>query len=157
MLTFFNENFGRHLVPQTGDPLADAARALSASHATKTNSFSRLSSGWAIVRPGQSTVQFELAAPGFQYSKLTRFEAFLAELEAWDGTPRIFMEFDKRPLPILNVFRTFDLRQVRICTPKGVETFDFTQPATETSSRVHKRLWALKKERALTAQTTGLA
>jgi hypothetical protein len=32
MLDFFNENFGRHLVEQTGDPVADATAALSSGH-----------------------------------------------------------------------------------------------------------------------------
>ena len=29
MLDFFNENFGRYLTPQTGNPAGDAQRALS--------------------------------------------------------------------------------------------------------------------------------
>jgi hypothetical protein len=90
-------------------------------------------------------MQFELAAAGIDYSKLTRYEAFLAELEAWDGTPRMFLEFAKRPVPVANLFRTFDLRQVRICSPTGVEKFDFTQPPEKDGCKTHKVLWKLRK------------
>ena len=51
-----------------------------------------------------------------------RVKAF--KIYRWDpegeGTPRIFLEFAKRPVPVGNLFRTFDLRQVRICSPAGV-------------------------------------
>ena len=146
MLDFFNRNFGRFLVEQSGDPVADAATALSSGHMMRKGGRpQRIASGWAIVRPGRSTMQFELAADGIDYSKLTRYEAFLAELEAWDGTPRMFLEFAKRPVPVANLFRTFDLRQVRVCSPTGVETFDFTQPPEKDGCKTHKVLWKLKK------------
>lgn len=147
MLTFFNENFGRHLVPQTGDLDADATRALSANHTLKKGGVSRLAAGWGIVRPGRATLQLALTAEGLEYCSLTRAEAFLAELEQWDGTPRIFLEFDKRPVPVANLFRTFDVRQVRICTPRGVETFDFTKEPTADSGKMHKIIWRLKEQR----------
>lgn len=146
MLDFFNRNFGRFLVEQTGDPVADATMALSSGHMMRKGGRSqRIASGWAIVRPGRSTMQFELAADGIDYSKLTRYEAFLAELENWDGTPRMFLEFAKRPVPVANLFRTFDLRQVRICSPSGVETFDFTRPPEKDGCKTHKVLWKLRK------------
>ena len=105
MLTFFNENFGRYLVEQTGDLAADARRALSSGHAMKKGGNpQRIASGWAVVRPGVSTMQFELAAQGIEYSKLTRYQAFLAELDNWDSTPRMFIEFAKRPVPVSNLF-----------------------------------------------------
>jgi hypothetical protein len=146
MLTFFNENFGCYLVEQTDDPLADAQRALSSGHAMKKGgALQRIASGWAIIRPGRSTMQFELAAAGIDYSRQTRYEAFLAELQEWDGTPRMFIEFAKRPVPVANLFRSFDLRQVRICSPTGVETFDFTRAPEKDGSKTHKILWKLKK------------
>lgn len=146
MLTFFNENFGRHLVEQTGDPLADAQRALSSGHAMKKGGTpQRIASGWAVIRPGRSTMQFELAATGIGYSRQTRYEAFLAELQAWDGSPRMFIEFAKRPVPVTNLFRSFDLRQVRICSPTGVETFDFTRAPEKDGCKTHKILWKLKE------------
>lgn len=145
MLQFFNDNFGRYLVEQTGEPVADARRALSSGHRMKKPGMpQRIASGWAVVRPGKSTMQFELAAEGIDYSKLTRYEAFLAELEQWDNTPRMFVEFAKRPVPVDNLFRTFDLRQVRICSPGGVETFDFTKPPEKDGCKTHKVLWKLK-------------
>ena len=145
MLRFFNDNFGRHLVEQFGDPVEDARRALSSGHRMKKAGMpQRIASGWAIVRPGRSTMQFELAAQGIDYSKQTRYEAFLAELEHWDGAPRMFIEFAKRPVPVANLFRTFDLRQVRVCSPTGVETFDFTKPPEKEGCKTHKVLWKLK-------------
>ena len=144
MLTFFNENFGHHLVEQSGDPAADARRALSSGHKMKKAGLpQRIASGWAVIRSGRSTMQFELAAPGIDYSKQTRYEAFLAELEKWDGTPRMFIEFTKRPVPVGNLFRTFDVRQVRICSAGGVETFDFTKPPEKDGCKTHKVLWKL--------------
>lgn len=147
MLSFFNDNFGRYLVEQTGDSAADARRALSSGHKMKkVGAPQRIASGWAVIRPGKSTMQFELAADGIQYSKQTRYEAFLAELENWDPlSPRMFIEFTKRPVPVGNLFRTFDLRQVRICSSGGVETFDFTKPPEKDGCKTHKVLWKLKK------------
>lgn len=147
MLSFFNENFGRYLVGQTGDAAIDARHALSSGHKMKKPGIpQRIASGWAVIRPGKSTMQFELAAGGIEYSKQTRYQAFLTELENWDFTPRMFIEFTKKPVPVGNLFRTFDLRQVRICSAAGVETFDFTKPPEKDGSKTHKVLWKLKKE-----------
>lgn len=145
MLTFFNDNFGRYLAEQTGNPAADAQRALSKGHVMKKGGApQRIASGWAIVRPGRPTMQFELAAAGIDYSKLTRYEAFLAELDHWDGTPRIFIEFDKKPVPVHNLFVTYDPRAVRICSPKGTEMFDYTRPPDKDGCKTHKVLWKQK-------------
>ena len=145
MLRFFNENFGRHLVGQTGNPADDARRALSSGHQMKKGGTAqRIASGWAVIRPGTPTMQFELAALGIEYSKQTRYQAFLAELDLWNGSPRMFIEFAKRPVPVGNLFRTFDLRQVRICSATGVETFDFTKPPEKDGCKTHKVLWKLK-------------
>jgi len=147
MLDFFNQNFGRYLVEQTGRPARDAQRALSSGHKMRKGGLpQRIASGWAIVRPERSTMQFELAADDFEYSKLTRYEAFQAELDSWDGTPRIFIEFDKKPVPVNNLFVTYDLRAVRICSPKGCETFDYTKPPEKDGSKTHRVIW---KQRGL--------
>jgi len=146
MLSFFNDNFGSHLVEQTGDAALDARRALSSGHKMqKGGAPQRIASGWAVIRPGSATMQFELAANGITYSRQTRYEAFLAELENWDGTPRMFIEFSKKPVPVGNLFRTFDLRQVRICSSLGVETFDYTQAPEKDGCKTHKVIWKMKK------------
>ncbi len=146
MLSFFNENFGRHLVEQTGDAALDARHALSSGHKMqKGGAPQRIASGWAVIRSGKSTMQFELAASDIAYSRQTRYEAFLAELENWDGTPRMFIEFTKKPVPVGNLFRTFDLRQVRICSSAGVETFDYTRAPEKDGCKTHKVLWKMKK------------
>lgn len=145
MLEFFNQNFGRFLTAQTGNAAADAQHALSKGHVMKkVGAPQRIASGWAIIRAGQSTMQFELAAKGIAYSRLTRYQAFQAELDRWDGAPRIFIEFDKKPVPIKNLFVTYDLRAVRICSPKRVETFDYTQPPEKDGGKTHKVIWKQK-------------
>jgi len=148
MLNFFNENFGRHLVEQGADPVANARSALSSGHRMKKEGGipQRIASGWAVIRAGRSTLQFELAATGLEYSKKTRYEAFLAELSDGDfEDPKMFIEFSKKPVPVGNLFRTFDLRHIRVCSSGGVETFDFTVPPEKDGSKTHKILWKLKE------------
>jgi hypothetical protein len=151
---FFNEHFGKFLTEQTNQPHMDTWRALSSNHLLqKKNSAggdvsNRLTSGWAIVRPSGTVMQQKLAAGGIQYDDRTRFEAFADELAAWDGNPRIFLMFDKAPIPIANIFMTLDLRAVRMCSPKGVETFDYTKPASPTAGMVQK---ILEKQRTKNA------
>jgi len=80
MLKFFNDNFGRYLTGQTDSPATDAQRALSIGHRMRKGGLpQRIASGWAIVRPGRPTMQFELACDDIDYSKQTRYEAFQAE------------------------------------------------------------------------------
>jgi hypothetical protein len=125
---FFMENFGRHFIKPTGDDWADVGTVLSGSYAMSTKSSkSRMQSGWAIVRPGSATLQLDLAVPVILKSRMTRNEAFLAELAAWDGRePRIFMLFDKAPVSAKDIFVSVDKRRVRICTNAGARTEDWT-------------------------------
>jgi hypothetical protein len=140
---FFNQNFGRHLTAQTDNPLVDAQKALSMNHKLLTGKTSRLSSGWAIVRPSRSSLQLGVDCSGIEIvgGTVTRYQAFIADLQAWRNEPRIYLTFEKRPVPISNIFVTYDPRVVRICSAKGVETFDFTQPPTAESGMVHKVLY----------------
>lgn len=125
---FFMDNFGRHFIQPTGDNWVDVGQVLRGSYAmTGKPSVSRMQSGWAIVRPGSATLQLDLAIPVVQKSRMTRFEAFAAELAAWDGlTPRIFMLFDKAPIAAQDIFVSVDKRHVRICTNAGANTADWT-------------------------------
>ena len=109
---------------------------------------SRLASGWAIIRPTGSSVQLNLTIDGIKYDPRTRFEAFADELAHWGDTPLMFLVFDKAPIPIANLFLTLDLRAVRICSPGGVETFDYTQPAHPKSGLMQR---VLEKQRAKNA------
>lgn len=139
---FFNENFGRHLVNQNGEAHAAAYRALSSNHRLIKGTDGRLASGWAIVRPGTSSVQLKLAADGLHVDERTRVEAFLEELEHWDmKEPRIFLMFDKAPVPIANLFLTVDRRAIRICSPAGVENFDWDQEPLATAGGIQKAIW----------------
>jgi hypothetical protein len=142
---FFNKFFGKHLVTQEGS-LTDAAwRALSSNHRLAKGTQSRLASGWAIVRPGTSSVQLKLAAAGVHFDERTRYDAFLDELQSWDGeSPRLFLMFDKAPLPIANLFMTVDPRAVRMCSPAGVETFNWLQAPEADGGLTHKLLWKRK-------------
>lgn len=105
-------------------------------------------SGWAIIRPTVVTMQQKLAVEGIQYDDRTRFAAFADELAVWDNSPRMFLLFDKSPIPIANLFMTLDLRAVRICSPTGVETFDYTQPAPATAGVVQRNLEKLRSKDA---------
>lgn len=105
-----------------------------------------MASGWAIVRPSKSSVQLKLAASGLHFDERTRVEAFMDELERWDGIePRIFLMFDKAPVPIENLFMTVDKRAIRICSPSGVETFDLNEEPTPDSGGIQKVMWNRKK------------
>ena len=147
-LEFFNQYFGRHLVAQTGHAVADATRALSSGHAmAKGGNPQRIASGWAVISEGGSTLQFKLAATGLNYGDQTRYEAWLDALEAFNGKPVMLIEFDKKPVPVANLFRTHDLRAVHVCSPGGYELFDFTKEPTFESGKAHKVLWKLKLER----------
>ena len=142
---FFNQHFGRHLVSQEGEPHMAAHRALSSNHKLAKGTDSRLSSGWAIVRPSTSSVQLKLAATGFRFDERTRIEAFMEEFEHWDGVePRMFLMFDKAPISLENLFLTVDKRLIRICSPAGVETFDMNKAPTEESGGIQKAIWKRK-------------
>lgn len=125
---FFMDNFGRHFIKPTGDNWTDVGTVLRGSYPMTTKSSrSRMQSGWAIVRPGSATLQLDLAVPVIQKSRMTRNEAFLAELATWDGRePRIFMLFDKAPVLAKAIFMSVDKRRVRICTNAGARTEDWT-------------------------------
>lgn len=147
-LEFFNQYFGRHLVAQTGNAVADATRALSSGHKmAKGGAPQRIASGWAVISEAVSTLQFKLAATGLSYGDQTRYEAWLDALEAFNGKPVMLVEFDKKPVPVAHLFRTHDLRAVQVCSPGGAELFDFTQEPTLESGKAHKVLWKLKLER----------
>jgi len=147
---FLNEYFGKYLVATEGlTPSSAAWKVLSSNHRLQTGKQSRLNSGWAIVRPGKSTLQLKLSASGVEYDNRTRIEAFSAELENWNGSePRLFLMFDKAPLPISNLFLSVDRRLVRICSPAGVESFDADAEPTPESGGIQKALWKRKKENA---------
>lgn len=147
-LEFFNQYFGRHLVTQTGHAVADATRALSSGHKmAKGGGPQRIASGWAVISEDVSTLQFKLAATGLHYGEQTRYEAWLDALEAFNGKPVMLIEFDKKPVPVTQLFRTHDLRAVHVCSPGGTERFDFTKEPSTESGKVHKVLWKLKLER----------
>lgn len=142
---FFNEYFGRHLVKQDGAAHVAAYRALSSNHKLAKGSDGRLQSGWAIIRPSVSSVQLKLSASGLNFDERTRIEAFVDELGSWDGVePRIFLMFEKAPVPIENLFMTVDKRAIRICSPAGVETFDMNTEPNEESGGIQKAIWKRK-------------
>lgn len=147
---FLIEYFGKHLVQTDGlTPASAAWKVLSSNHKLQKGTECRLNSGWAIVRPGKSTVQLKLAANGLIYDDRTRIEAFASELEDWDGSePRLFLMFDKAPLPISNLFLSVDRRLVRVCSPAGVESFDADAEPTPDSGGIQKAMWKRKKANA---------
>ena len=148
-IELLNQTLGRHLVPQSGDAVADAQAALSSGHAmAKGGTKQRIASGWAIIKPAGATMQFKLAAKGIKYSDKTRYQAFSELLDHWDGTPAILVEFDKKPVRVGNLFITYDLRAVRVCSAKGVETFDYTVEPEKDGCKTHKVLFKQRKKGA---------
>ena len=142
VLDLFNQSMGCHLVEQTANVVDNAQRALSSGHTMlKGGNPQRISSGWAIVQPQRTTMQFKLAAKGIIYSEITRYEAFQELLHNWNGTPSILIVFDKKPVPVTNLFITYDVRCVRVCSPKGVETFDYTQEPQRDGCMTNKVLF----------------
>ena len=147
-MDFLLDNFGRHLVVGDASSSALLSSALSKSHEIFSKdgkpSTSRLTSGsWAIVRPGSTSLRFALRTPpiGISLEKTSRNDAFFAELASWDGSsPRVFMTFEKKPMPLANVYLSVDRRCVRICSPSGVETFDLDAPVSDRSRAFH-RAW----------------
>ena len=148
----FNQNFGRFLTSHTNQPHMDAWKTLSSTYDIIKKdgkpSKSRLAWGWAIVRPTVSVAQLNLCVEGIGQDPRTRFEAFTDELSKWDETPRMFLVFAKAPIPIVNLFITVDLRAVRICSPGGVETFDYTKPAHPKAGKMQR---ILEKQRTKNA------
>lgn len=140
---FFNEHFGRHLVKQTGAASLDAARALSGGHVmAKGGGPQRIAWGWAIITPSGSTLQFKLAAQGLQYSDKTRYVAWAEALKGFRrGDEILLLQFEKKPLPVAHLHRTYDLRAVHLCGPSGVDIFDITQQPVKDSCVSHKKLW----------------
>lgn len=145
---FFNDNMGRLLVPQGNDPYGNARTALTSAHLMASGKTARLVSGWAIVREGQPTMQQRLAIEGIEYDDRTRYQAFNDLLTDWDEKPVLLLVFDKSPLPIANLFLTVDIRAVRVCSPAGVYTFDYTQEPTDASPQFFKTLHKLRAENA---------
>lgn len=140
---FFNAHFGRHLIAQTGDAVLDAARALSGGHVmAKGGAPQRIASGWAVITPRGSTLQFKLASGGLQYSDKTRYEAWADALKDFRrGDEILLLQFDKKPVPVAHLHRTYDLRAVHLCGPTGVDIIDITQEPVKESSVPHKKLW----------------
>ena len=148
---FFNQNFGKYLTEQTNRPHMDAWRALSKSHPMINKEGKHSSSrlvGWAIIRSGSVITQFNSIEDAIVHDARTRFEAFGDELNKWDGSPRIFLSFDKAPIPIANLFMTVDLRAIRICTPAGVEAFDYTKPAPKETGVFQRNILKWRIENA---------
>ena len=140
---FFMAHFGRHLINAKGlTPEQGAEKTLSSNHQTVKGTMSRLASGWAIVRPGVSSLQLKLAAQGIAYDDRTRVDAFIAELSSWDGeSPRIFLEFDKAPVSIAHLFVTVDRRLIRICSPRGVASFDINAEPDKSATVIQRAIW----------------
>ena len=130
IIEWFNAHAGRHLVSQTGNPKADAQRALSAQHAMINAqgklSSSRLCAGWAIVSESRGLViQHKLTAPGISVSSKTTREAFDEAIKEYDE-PIMLLQFSKVPVPVTHLARTVDPRKPVVVTSKGVVEWKVT-------------------------------
>ncbi|AXI53784.1 hypothetical protein C1J05_04065 [Sulfitobacter sp. JL08] len=150
-----SKGFARHVLGNstTGDPIRDAAKALTMNHLlnNEKGTSSRLT-GWAIFRASGSTVQANLAAKGVMANDgRTRYEAFADELSDF-REPVVFLQFTKSTVNLGNVFATFDPRVTKICAPDvAPEIFDFsvgTLPETAGVAERNIRKAVLKKEKS---------
>jgi len=141
---FIQQNFARHLIEISGDPVVDSEAVLTA-NVPMQGKPARLASGWGIIREGGATVQLEVA--GDEHIKggdtRTRYEAWLEQLENFSG-PTLFIAFANKQISLGQVFLTFDTRSVRICSKDGVETFDWTTEPDENSGPVFKILHKMR-------------
>lgn len=115
-------------------------------HPLANGKSSRLT-GWLIVREGGATSQAKLAARGIEAGdERTRFQAFAEELESWSGTVCL-LTFTKTPINLSNVFLTFDLRLVRVCSPEGVESFNWTTEPEDRSGVAFRNMHKARLKR----------
>jgi len=148
---FIARNFGKVVLPNglTNDPVRDSANALTMNHRLTTGNTSRLT-GWLVVYNGGSICQAKLAAKGVESGdERTRFQAFAEELDNRQG-PLCLLTFTKATINLSNVYLTFDPRVTRVCSPEGVETFDWTTVPGEDSGvafrNMHKARLKRKQE-----------
>lgn len=149
-----SNGFARHVLGNalTGNPVRDAAKALTMNHLldNEKGSSSRLT-GWAIFRASGSTVQANLAATGITAKDTrTRYKAFADELNNF-REPVVFLQFTKSTVNLANVFATFDPRITKICAPDAPpEVFDFmvgTLPETAGVAERNIRKAVMAKEK----------
>lgn len=147
-IQLLNHGFGRHLIEQGDDPVLNAQKALSSAYPMKKKDLRvRISSGWAIIQENRAVMQFQIkCSPHITFSEKTRYEAFEELLTSWDGTPSLLLVFDKSTIPVHNLHITYDSRCVRICSPEGVETFNYHNEPTRHGPLTHKILWKRKQQ-----------
>ena len=139
---FFMENFGKYLVQDEGSSHKLSSQVLNSAHqGVGDKKALKIGAGWAVVQPGKALLQKELTAKGlFYFPDKTRYEVFGEILNNWSGTPTIFITFERTSFSVANLFITVDLRAVRICEPKGVQSFDYTREPTDSSPQFHRTL-----------------
>jgi hypothetical protein len=141
---------------ETGNPIADVEHWLNSGHPQLDGKPRRPSDTWMIVSRDKLETQQRFANPGIVISNESEIPAYLRHLMSWDGTPFCFLKLEKKRLYLRGIFLTYDLRAVRVCTPRSVETFDFTRTPSESSGGYHHRIWKWK-ERAACANTPSPA
>jgi len=128
----------------SGNPVADVEKWLNSSHPQIESAPRRPCDTWLIVSVGALETRQRFSSPEVRIVDEVDSQAFARHLTEWDGQPRCFISLDKKRLYLKGLFLTYDLRAVRICTSRGCETFDFTQPPNETSGKYHHRIWKWK-------------
>jgi hypothetical protein len=145
---FIARNFSRYVLPNglTNDPVRDSAVALTMNHLLENGKTSRLT-GWMIVHENGTICQSKLAAAGITGGDpRTRFQAFSESLETWSGTV-CFLTFTKSPINLSNVYLTFDPRWVRVCSPDGVESFDWTAEPSDKAGMAFRNMHKARMKR----------
>lgn len=130
----------------TGNVLLDVERWLNSSHLHADGSYRRPSDTWMIISRERVLTRQRFAIipdalPGLCVVDMPETKAIYRHLQHWDGSPFCILSLEKKRLYLKDIFLTHDLRAVRVCSPRAVECFDFTQPPSEGGGKYHRRLW----------------
>jgi hypothetical protein len=124
---FFMEHFGRHFAKPTGNALADANAVLCSSHAMAEGASRFVKGNHAVIRPSGSLLKAQMNVFGIALTERTFSDLILEALSKWSDEPVMFVAFDRVLFPVANLLVTYDLRRVRLCTPKEVGEIDGTR------------------------------
>ena len=143
--------FAAYVLPGglSGNPVRDAATALTMNHPITGKQPARLSYGWAVVKASGTVCQIDIAAEGVRGGDARKwYEAFADELLNFKE-PAVLLTFTKSTMNLDNVFATYDPRVARICAPAADKcaVFDATAKPTKESPFAHKKIHAHMQKR----------
>jgi hypothetical protein len=154
---FLHRNMASILLPNvSNDIVSDCSRAFKTSYlrnakpGQKEGKPGRLS-GWAIVKEGELILQSDLSLshPNLKTADTrTKYQAWFYELSNFEP-PICFLGFTQSTTNLNNVFLTYDLRVVTICSPSSFERFNYLTEPGEDAGQAHRLLYKAKVKHAV--------